>query len=59
METSKIKVITAFNECADKCPEFELIADRLYGDRELYATNFRCSHYEKCELIEKKFKRGL
>lgn len=59
MEVSKIKVDTAFNECADKCPEFELIADRAYGDNTLYATNFRCAHCEKCELIDKKFKRGI
>ena len=59
METSKIKVTTAFNDCADKCPEFELIADHCYGDGELYALNFRCAHYEKCELIEKRFKRGM
>ena len=59
METSKIKVTTAFNDCADKCPEFELIADRCRADGVLYTTNFSCAHYEKCELIEKKFKRGM
>lgn len=61
MEISKIKVITAFSECAGKCPEFELVVDKVFcadGGMEYY-PDFKCAHFEKCDLIYNKFKRSI
>lgn len=61
MDISKIKVITAFSGCANKCPEFELVVDKAFiadGGMEYY-PDFKCAHFEKCDLIDKKFKNGI
>ena len=50
---TSISVNTAFDNCAQKCPHFELEAVRLKTvGGNTYLMDYSCTHLDKCKMIQ-------